>query len=107
MNSVTSRQVLATPLYGYSHGVALKTAYRAVLVNYADGRECIAVEQYFATSDRWGAAIGWCLDSLLGRDGYSRGPIGDEIAIDYGQDWTVRGMLAVLDEATRVTGEGR
>lgn len=44
----------------------------------------------------------WYLDTLLGFDDFSHGPINDIIYIDYGQKWYVKGMVPVLKEAEEI-----
>lgn len=46
------------------------------------------------TSGSWS----WHIETLQGKDGYRDGRIGDEIALDSGQNWYVTGMTEIMNE---------
>lgn len=110
-----NKKILEAPIVGWHNGERLDTRYRAILFteDRADAfkdEPILAIEaESKSNPGAWGRTPGsWYLSSLLGLDGFasSRGPIGDRIAIDYGQGWFVTGMVAALREAVGLPREG-
>ena len=69
--------------------------YIATIEQKDIGVVLVLEEESGKTSGKWS----WYLSTLFGICKYSRNRIGDELALDDGQNWTVTGMKAILDEA--------
>lgn len=72
----------------YSNG---KSTHRVYLEPGDNGKQVLVIED---TPGRWYVV------TLLGLDGYGV-RVGDRLAIDYGQDWYVENMGAILGEVTK------
>ena len=80
--------ILQSPIYSGA------TLYRATLSKGALGA-LITVQQPFGKGTRFSNCSSWYLETLL-KD------ISDSIFIDFGQNWKIDGMVAVIDEACKV-----
>jgi hypothetical protein len=87
------KTILDSKLVGVSKGTDLDQPYRAVLIG--GDKPLIQIEQHFPKSGNWGGCGRWYLETLT--EDYN-----DCLSIDYGQHWSVRGMMNVLTEATRL-----
>ena len=83
--------MLNSPIVGYSKGKISPNRYQAALVRFGDGKLGIMIGWWNKMGEFVKTPGSWRLESL--------NDVGDAIAIDYGQEWAVKGMRGAVEEA--------
>ena len=89
--SRTIIKMLNAPIVGYSKGKISPNRYQAALVRFGDGKLGIMIGWWNRMGEFVKTPGSWSLESLK--------DVGDAIAIDYGQEWAVKGMRGAVEEA--------
>jgi hypothetical protein len=92
-------KIYKVPLTVYNNGEKTDSIYYAAVAigsdRFSKGKNLFVLVD---SKDKKQVHGGWSLQSILYGSEFRKGPIGDKLAIDFGQDWYVSGLDKVTDK---------